>query len=78
VNPLLAGKAGLVTGAASGIGPACAIRFAEEGAAVIVADLEGARAGGDETVRIIEQAGGRPSSRPARCRAPRASTASLG
>ena len=49
MSPLLAGKAGLVTGAASGIGRACAIRFAQEGAAVIVADLERAREGGEET-----------------------------
>ena len=52
------GKAGLVTGAASGIGRACAIRFAAEGAAVVVADLEGARTGGEETVRAIRAAGG--------------------
>jgi NAD(P)-dependent dehydrogenase (short-subunit alcohol dehydrogenase family) len=52
------GKAGLVTGAASGIGRACAIRFGHEGAAVVVADLERARAGGEETVRTIEEAGG--------------------
>jgi NAD(P)-dependent dehydrogenase (short-subunit alcohol dehydrogenase family) len=52
------GKAGLVTGAASGIGRACAIRFAREGAAVVVADLEGARAGGEETVRAIVEGGG--------------------
>jgi NAD(P)-dependent dehydrogenase (short-subunit alcohol dehydrogenase family) len=38
------GKAGLVTGAASGIGRACAMRFGQEGAAVVVADLDGARA----------------------------------
>ncbi len=34
------GKSGLLTGAASGIGRVCAIRFAAEGAAVVVADLE--------------------------------------
>jgi NAD(P)-dependent dehydrogenase (short-subunit alcohol dehydrogenase family) len=55
---LMEGKAGLVTGAASGIGRACAIRFAREGAAVLVADLERARAGGEETVRTIRAAGG--------------------
>jgi len=55
---LMEGKAGLVTGAASGIGRACAIRFGQEGAAVVVADLERARAGGEETVRTIEEAGG--------------------
>jgi NAD(P)-dependent dehydrogenase (short-subunit alcohol dehydrogenase family) len=56
---LMEGKVGLVTGAASGIGRACAIRFAAEGAAVIVADLEQARAGGEETVQRIRKAGGR-------------------
>jgi NAD(P)-dependent dehydrogenase (short-subunit alcohol dehydrogenase family) len=55
---LMSGKAGLVTGAASGIGRACAVRFAAEGAAVIVADLESARIGGEETVRRIVEAGG--------------------
>jgi NAD(P)-dependent dehydrogenase (short-subunit alcohol dehydrogenase family) len=53
------GKSGLVTGAASGIGRACAIRFAAEGAAVIVADLETSREGGEETVKTIADAGGR-------------------
>jgi NAD(P)-dependent dehydrogenase (short-subunit alcohol dehydrogenase family) len=52
------GKAGIVTGAASGIGRACAIRFAQEGAAVLVSDLESARPGGEETVRTILDAGG--------------------
>jgi NAD(P)-dependent dehydrogenase (short-subunit alcohol dehydrogenase family) len=53
------GKAGLVTGAASGIGRACALRFAAEGASVIVADLESAAEGGRRTVQEIERAGGR-------------------
>src|SRR5919206_2399147 len=53
---LMEGKAGLVTGAASGIGRACALRFGREGAAVIVADID--RAGGEETVRAIRAAGG--------------------
>jgi NAD(P)-dependent dehydrogenase (short-subunit alcohol dehydrogenase family) len=52
------GRAGLVTGAASGIGRACAIRFAQEGAAVVVADLETARTGGEETVAAIREHGG--------------------
>jgi NAD(P)-dependent dehydrogenase (short-subunit alcohol dehydrogenase family) len=52
------GKAGLVTGAASGIGRACAIRFAQEGAAVVVADLERSRAGAEETVELIREHGG--------------------
>jgi NAD(P)-dependent dehydrogenase (short-subunit alcohol dehydrogenase family) len=55
---LMGGKAGLVTGAASGIGRACALRFASEGASVVVADLETARAGAEETVKQIRQAGG--------------------
>jgi hypothetical protein len=55
---LMKGKAGLVTGAASAIGRACAIRFAQEGAAVVVADLEHSRSGAEETVRAIEEAGG--------------------
>jgi NAD(P)-dependent dehydrogenase (short-subunit alcohol dehydrogenase family) len=55
---LMEGKAGLVTGAASGIGRACAIRFAREGAKVVVADLERARDGGEETVETIREQGG--------------------
>jgi NAD(P)-dependent dehydrogenase (short-subunit alcohol dehydrogenase family) len=58
MSGLMEGKAGLVTGGASGIGRACAIRFGAEGAGVVVADLERARAGGEETVRAIEEAGG--------------------
>jgi NAD(P)-dependent dehydrogenase (short-subunit alcohol dehydrogenase family) len=48
----------VVTGAASGIGRACAVRFAAEGATVLVADLESAREGGEATVDAIAQAGG--------------------
>ncbi|MBV8987151.1 MAG: SDR family NAD(P)-dependent oxidoreductase, partial [Solirubrobacterales bacterium] len=51
-------KAGIVTGAASGIGRASAIRLAREGASVVVADLESARAGGEETVKLIADEGG--------------------
>jgi 3-hydroxybutyrate dehydrogenase len=40
----LAGKSALVTGAASGIGAACARALAGAGAAVTIADLDGARA----------------------------------
>jgi NAD(P)-dependent dehydrogenase (short-subunit alcohol dehydrogenase family) len=53
------GKSGLVTGAASGIGRACAIRLGREGAAVVVADLESSREGGEETVLAITDAGGK-------------------
>jgi NAD(P)-dependent dehydrogenase (short-subunit alcohol dehydrogenase family) len=59
MNGRMEGRAGLVTGAASGIGRACAIRFGQEGAAVMVSDLESSRAGGEETVGEIEAAGGR-------------------
>jgi NAD(P)-dependent dehydrogenase (short-subunit alcohol dehydrogenase family) len=52
------GKAGLVTGAAAGVGRACALRLAAEGAAVVVADLESARTGGEEIVAEIVAAGG--------------------
>ena len=53
----LAGKVALVTGGGSGIGRGCAIRFAEEGASVAVADLN--RTGADGTVGEIEKLGGR-------------------
>jgi NAD(P)-dependent dehydrogenase (short-subunit alcohol dehydrogenase family) len=51
------GKAALVTGAGGGIGAACALALAREGAAVAVADinLDAAR----RTVAQIEEAGGR-------------------
>ncbi|WP_436911995.1 SDR family NAD(P)-dependent oxidoreductase [Halosimplex marinum] len=52
----LAGKTALVTGAGSGIGRASALRFAEEGANVVVADID--TDGGRETVDLIEDAGG--------------------
>ncbi|WP_254649359.1 glucose 1-dehydrogenase [Streptomyces sp. GbtcB7] len=53
------GKAGLVTGAAGGIGRASAVAFGRAGAAVVVADLDIRRADGLETVRLVEKAGGR-------------------
>ncbi|HYF08649.1 MAG TPA: SDR family oxidoreductase [Acetobacteraceae bacterium] len=57
MSGLLAGKAALVTGGASGIGRATAIAFAREGARVAVADLT--REGAAETVAAINAAGGR-------------------
>jgi NAD(P)-dependent dehydrogenase (short-subunit alcohol dehydrogenase family) len=49
-------RVALVTGAASGIGQAVAIRLSEEGAKVVVADINAT--GGQETVRQITDAGG--------------------
>src|SRR5579859_2991152 len=53
---LLEQKTAIITGSGSGVGRATALRFAEEGAHVICADLnlEGAK----ETVRQIDAAGG--------------------
>lgn len=56
----LAGKVAVVTGGGNGLGRATAVRFAEEGAAVVVADLLDGPA--RETVRMIEDAGGRATS----------------
>ena len=47
----LENKSAIVTGAASGVGRAIAQRYAEEGARVVVADIN--REGVDETVRNI-------------------------
>jgi 3-oxoacyl-[acyl-carrier protein] reductase len=49
-------KVTIITGAAHGIGKAYARRFAEEGAHVIVADIDGA--GGGATTKAIIDAGG--------------------
>ena len=47
---LLEGKAGIVTGAAGGIGRGIAVELAREGAFVLVSDLErrGGAGGGDD------------------------------
>ena len=55
-NPSFAGKVALVTGAASGIGRATALAFAEAGAKVVLADVNAD--GGAETQRDIEAVGG--------------------
>jgi NAD(P)-dependent dehydrogenase (short-subunit alcohol dehydrogenase family) len=52
----LQGKVALVTGAGSGIGRASAVRFAQEGAAVLCADIDTQAAEG--TVALISEAGG--------------------
>lgn len=54
---LLTGKVAVITGAASGQGRAAAQLFADEGAAIVVADI--ADEGAAETVARIEKDGGR-------------------
>ncbi len=53
---LLEGKSAVVTGAGSGVGLASALRFAEEGARVVCADIKGDLV--KQAVRRIEDAGG--------------------
>jgi NAD(P)-dependent dehydrogenase (short-subunit alcohol dehydrogenase family) len=53
----LAGKVAVITGGGNGLGRATALRFAEEGAVVVVADLLDGP--GHETVAQIEAIGGR-------------------
>jgi NAD(P)-dependent dehydrogenase (short-subunit alcohol dehydrogenase family) len=54
---LVENKVALITGAGSGIGRASALAFAREGAKVVVADVSAE--GGNETVRLVEEAGGK-------------------
>ena len=56
----LEGRVALITGGASGVGRETALRLAQEGAAVLVTDIQ-AEAGWD-TVEQIRAAGGRPPS----------------
>jgi NAD(P)-dependent dehydrogenase (short-subunit alcohol dehydrogenase family) len=48
------GKTAVISGASSGIGQAAAVRLAEEGVRIVIADLAPA----DETLRLIESVGG--------------------
>jgi NAD(P)-dependent dehydrogenase (short-subunit alcohol dehydrogenase family) len=52
----LKGKVAVVTGAGSGIGEACALLFAREGAQVVLADFNGAAA--EQATKTIRQGGG--------------------
>jgi meso-butanediol dehydrogenase / (S,S)-butanediol dehydrogenase / diacetyl reductase len=53
---MLNGKISIVTGGASGIGAACAMKFAKEGATTIVADVNDV--GGRDSVQKITNGGG--------------------
>jgi len=55
-NESFAGRVAFVTGAANGIGRAAALAFASKGASVVAADIS--EQGNQETVRMIEKAGG--------------------
>jgi NAD(P)-dependent dehydrogenase (short-subunit alcohol dehydrogenase family) len=51
----LEGKVAIVTGGGNGIGRATCVRFAEEGADIIVADIQ--EDAGAETVGLVKEAG---------------------
>ena len=53
----LGGKVAIVTGAGSGMWSATAVRFADEGASVVIADVN--EAGGQETLRQSNRLEGR-------------------
>ena len=53
------GKVALVTGGGSGIGRATALKFATEGASVVIGNCN--QKAGQETVALIQQAGGKAS-----------------
>jgi NAD(P)-dependent dehydrogenase (short-subunit alcohol dehydrogenase family) len=57
--PRLSGRIAVVTGSASGLGRAIALRFAKEGATVVVSDVRREpREGGERTEELIAAAGG--------------------
>jgi NAD(P)-dependent dehydrogenase (short-subunit alcohol dehydrogenase family) len=60
---MLQDRVAMVTGAASGIGRAIALAYARAGARVVVSDTE--ETGGQETVRLVQAAGGQAVFLPA-------------
>ncbi len=58
----LAGKVAIVTGAGSGIGRAIALRYAAEGARVVIAEIS--EAAGSETAALIKESGAEAVSIP--------------
>ena len=57
MEKMLDGKVAIITGSGRGIGKAAALLFAQEGAKVVVSDIDPAPA--EETVAEIKKAGGR-------------------
>jgi NAD(P)-dependent dehydrogenase (short-subunit alcohol dehydrogenase family) len=56
MSHLLEGKVALITGAASGIGRATSLLFGEQGAKLVLADVDDA--GSEETARLVAERGG--------------------